>query len=101
MSGIVMGTRYSHLTLEERCRLRGLMEMGLNDAAMLRETGRTSEADKMEARAKAFRARYGYARARYAKDKALDRSAPLLLLAKSCRRQGPSMLRRAQTNYTP
>ncbi len=55
MSGIVMGWRYSHLTLEERCRLRGLMEMGLNDAALLRETGRTSEADKMEARAKTIR----------------------------------------------
>ena len=24
-----MGIKYSHLTLEERCRLRGLMEMGL------------------------------------------------------------------------
>ena len=55
MSGIVMGTRYSHLTLEERCRLRGLMEMGLNNAALLRETGRTTEADKMEARARAIR----------------------------------------------
>ncbi len=100
MSGIVMGTRYSHLTLEERCRLRGLMEMGLNDAALLRETGRTSEADKMEARAKAFRARYAYARARYAKDKALDRPAPLLLLAKSCHGRGSSKPNQAHTNYT-
>ncbi len=25
-----MGTTYSHLSLEERCRLRGMMEMGLS-----------------------------------------------------------------------
>ena len=30
MSGVAMGTRYSHLTLVERCRLCGLMEMGLS-----------------------------------------------------------------------
>jgi transposase, IS30 family len=30
MSGIAMGQTYSHLTLEERCRLRGLMEMGIS-----------------------------------------------------------------------
>jgi IS30 family transposase len=29
MSGIAMGTQYTHLDLEERCRLRGLMEMKL------------------------------------------------------------------------
>ena len=28
MSGAAMGQRYSHLSLEERCRLRGMMEMG-------------------------------------------------------------------------
>ncbi len=33
MSGVAMGENYSHLTLEERCRLRGLMEMGLGVSA--------------------------------------------------------------------
>ena len=36
MSGAAMGQSYSHLTLEERCRLRGMMEMGLS----IGETGR-------------------------------------------------------------
>ena len=36
MSGAAMGQRYSHLSLEERCRLRGMMEMGLS----IGETGR-------------------------------------------------------------
>ena len=35
-----MGTQYSHLTLEERCRLRGLMEMGLSKTEMARRLGR-------------------------------------------------------------
>ena len=40
MSGIAMGTRYSHLTLEERCRLRGLIEMGLSISEIARRLGR-------------------------------------------------------------
>ncbi len=40
MSGVAMGTRYSHLTLEERCRLRGLMEMGLGVSAIACSLGR-------------------------------------------------------------
>ena len=40
MSGVAMGTRYSHLTLEERCRLRGLIEMGLSVSEMARRLGR-------------------------------------------------------------
>ncbi len=40
MSGIAMGTRYSHLALEERCRLRGLMEMGLGVGEIARRLGR-------------------------------------------------------------
>jgi len=35
-----MGTQYSHLTLEERCRLRGLMEMGLGVSEIARRLGR-------------------------------------------------------------
>jgi IS30 family transposase len=35
-----MGTRYSHLSLEERCRLRGLMEMGLSVSEIARRMGR-------------------------------------------------------------
>ena len=35
-----MGQRYSHLTLEERCRLRGMMEMGLSKAEIGRRLGR-------------------------------------------------------------
>jgi IS30 family transposase len=35
-----MGTQYSHLTLEERCRLRGLMEMGLSKTEIARRLGR-------------------------------------------------------------
>ena len=35
-----MGTEYSHLTLEERCRLRGLMEMGVGIAEISRRLGR-------------------------------------------------------------
>ena len=34
------GTAYSHWTLEERCRLRGLMEMGLDAAEIARRLGR-------------------------------------------------------------
>ncbi|MFQ5566092.1 MAG: hypothetical protein ACE5EU_07000 [Paracoccaceae bacterium] len=30
MSGIAMGENYSHLTLEETCRRRGITEMGLS-----------------------------------------------------------------------
>jgi IS30 family transposase len=40
MSGAAMGTRYNHLSLEERCRLRGLMEMGLPKAEIARRLGR-------------------------------------------------------------
>jgi len=40
MSGIAMGENYSHLTLEERCRLRGLMEMGLGVSEIARRLGR-------------------------------------------------------------
>ncbi len=41
MSGIAMGTKkYSHLTLDERCRLRGLMEMGLGAVEIARRLGR-------------------------------------------------------------
>ena len=35
-----MGQTYSHLTLEERCRLRGLMEMGLGKSEIARRLGR-------------------------------------------------------------
>ncbi len=35
-----MGTRYIHFSLEERCRLRGLMEMGLPKAEIARRLGR-------------------------------------------------------------
>jgi len=35
-----MGENYSHLTLEERCRLRGMMEMGLPKAEIARRLGR-------------------------------------------------------------
>ena len=35
-----MGTQYTHLDLEERCRLRGLMEMGLGIGEIARRLGR-------------------------------------------------------------
>lgn len=35
-----MGTRYSHLDLEERCRLRGMMEMGLSIGEIASRLGR-------------------------------------------------------------
>jgi len=35
-----MGTRYSHLSLEERCRLRGLMEMGVSFSEIASRLGR-------------------------------------------------------------
>lgn len=35
-----MGTNYSHLSLDERCRLRGLMEMGLGTGEIARRFGR-------------------------------------------------------------
>jgi IS30 family transposase len=35
-----MGTKYSHLTVEERCRLRGMIEMGLNISEMARRLSR-------------------------------------------------------------
>lgn len=35
-----MGESYSHLTLEERCRLRGMIEMGLPKTEMARRLGR-------------------------------------------------------------
>jgi transposase, IS30 family len=40
MSGIAMGTEYNHFTLDERCRLRGLMEMGLGASEIARRLGR-------------------------------------------------------------
>ncbi len=40
MLGIAMGQRYSHLSLEERCRLRGMMEMGLSVSEIARRLGR-------------------------------------------------------------
>src|SRR5512132_1462289 len=40
MSGVAMGTRYSHLTLGERCRLCGLMEMGLTRSEIAPRLGR-------------------------------------------------------------
>ena len=40
MSGAAMGTRYSHLCLEERCRLRGMMEMRLSISEIARRMGR-------------------------------------------------------------
>src|SRR5512134_2483777 len=40
MSGIAMGTHYTHLELEERCCLRGLMEMGLGIGEIARRLGR-------------------------------------------------------------
>ena len=35
-----MGTKYSHLSLEERCRLRGMTEMGLSISEIARRLGR-------------------------------------------------------------
>jgi IS30 family transposase len=35
-----MGENYSHWTLEERCRLRGLLEMGMGVSAIARRLGR-------------------------------------------------------------
>ena len=40
MSGIAMGQRYSHFSLEERCRLRGMMEMSLSISEIARRMGR-------------------------------------------------------------
>jgi len=40
MSGAAMGQRYSHLSLEERCRLRGLIEMGVSVSGIARRLGR-------------------------------------------------------------
>ena len=40
MSGIAMGNKFDHFTLDERCRMRGLMEMGLGPAAIARRLGR-------------------------------------------------------------
>ncbi|MEM8571783.1 MAG: helix-turn-helix domain-containing protein, partial [Pseudomonadota bacterium] len=40
MTGIALGKKYSHLTLEERCRLRGLMEMDLSIGEIARLMGR-------------------------------------------------------------
>src|SRR5512143_3806503 len=40
MSGIAMGTNYSRLSLEGRCRLRGLMAMGFSRGAIARRRGR-------------------------------------------------------------
>ena len=40
MFGVAMGQGYSHFTLGERCRLRGLMEMGVGKSAIARRLGR-------------------------------------------------------------
>ncbi len=40
MSGVAMRTRYSHFTLEERCRVRGLIEMGLGPSEIAQRLGR-------------------------------------------------------------
>jgi len=40
MSGIAMGQTYSHLSLDERCRLRGMMEMELSISEIARRMGR-------------------------------------------------------------
>ena len=40
MSGIAMGNKFDHFTLDERCRLRGLMEMGLGPGEIARRLGR-------------------------------------------------------------
>jgi IS30 family transposase len=40
MSVIAMGTKYDHLTLDERCSLRGLMEIGLGPGDIARRLGR-------------------------------------------------------------
>ncbi|RME97619.1 MAG: IS30 family transposase [Alphaproteobacteria bacterium] len=40
MSGAAMGQKYNHLTLEDRCRLRGMMEMGLPKTEIARRLGR-------------------------------------------------------------
>ena len=40
MSGIAMGNKFDHFTLEDRCRLRGLMEMGLGPGEIARRLGR-------------------------------------------------------------
>ena len=40
MSGAAIGTKYSHLSLEERCRLRGMTEMGLSISEIARRLGR-------------------------------------------------------------
>ena len=40
MFGIAMGQRYSHLSLDERCRLRGMMEMNLSISEIARRMGR-------------------------------------------------------------
>jgi IS30 family transposase len=40
MPGIAMGAKYSHFTLDERCRLRGMIEMGLAPGEIARRLGR-------------------------------------------------------------
>ncbi len=40
MSGLAMGENYNHLTLEERCRWRGLMAIGLGVGEIARRLGR-------------------------------------------------------------
>ena len=40
MSGIAMGKKYSQFTLEERCRLRGMIEMELPKTEIARRLGR-------------------------------------------------------------
>ncbi len=40
MSGVAMGKSYKHFTLDERCRLRGMMEIGLGPSEIGRRLGR-------------------------------------------------------------
>ena len=40
ISGVAMGQHYSHWTLDERCRLRGFLEMGLGVTEIARRLGR-------------------------------------------------------------
>jgi hypothetical protein len=56
------------------------------------------EADKMQVHAKAIRAKHAKENSQ---DKALDRPAPLLLMAKSGHGRDKSKPSLAHTNYTP
>ncbi len=53
-----MGTQYSHLTLDERCRLRGLMEIGLAVTAPVPKPESTDAADEPRVLALACRSTF-------------------------------------------